>query len=453
MANSRRPSRGRRPQQKRSPQSLPANTEVEIRDLSHEGRGVARVDERTLFVEGALPGERVEVRYQKRRGKFDEGVAVDVLIPSALRTEPSCPHFSRCGGCQLQHLTIQGQVDHKQQLLLRTLQRLGKVEPECILEPIAAEPWGYRRRARLAVRYLVKEDRVELGFRQAETDQLVPIKQCPVLMAPFSDLIPSLAELIQQLSCRKRIPQIELLAADNGNAVNLHMLAELTGADRDILGAFANQYQLAIYLQTGATDTVQSLQGNTGLLSYSLPDWGLDLKFMPGSFVQVNPEVNRRLIAKAIELLDLKGSEQVLDLFCGLGNFTLPLSRLAARVVGVEGSSKAIELAEQNAAHNGVVNSEFYVADLSINPGKARWARRSYDAVVLDPPRSGAAEMISWIGQSGVSKVLYISCHPGSLARDVGELVAGYGYRLKVAGAVDMFPHTSHLESVVLLEK
>ncbi|MGS2724722.1 23S rRNA (uracil(1939)-C(5))-methyltransferase RlmD [Porticoccus sp. GXU_MW_L64] len=452
MARSPRP--GRR--QRRRPvaaQELPAPVEVDIVDLNHDGQGVCRHQGRTLFVSGALPGERVLARYRQRRGKFDLAVAQQVISPSEQRIEPGCRHFGRCGGCQLQHLDSTAQRHHKQQLLLNTLQRIGGVAPRKWLPVIAGHPWQYRRRARLAVRWLKKTGCVELGFRASGSEQLVAIGECPILAPPFDQLIQPLAELVASLDGCARVRQLELLAMDGCSAVNVHMLGQLSQRDRLRLQTFGDERQLQMYRQSGGIDTLEPVSDPAQPLSYSVAGGDLTLQVAPGSFVQVNGAVNNHLVDQALQLLQLNGSERVLDLFCGPGNFTLPLARRAGFVVAVEGSQTAIDLAAKNAAANAIDNVELHVADLSQCQRQRPWGKARYDAVLLDPPRSGAREVLPLVVASGAKSVVYVSCHPGSLARDLGVLVNDGGYQLESVAAVDMFPQTAHLEALVLLKK
>ncbi|MDM3871890.1 23S rRNA (uracil(1939)-C(5))-methyltransferase RlmD [Porticoccus sp. W117] len=452
MARSQRPGNRRR-RQAPVAQELPPPVEVDIVDLNHDGQGVCRHQGRTLFVSGALPGERVLARYRQRRGKFDVAIAQQLISPSEQRVKPGCRHFGRCGGCQLQHLDGGAQRHHKQQLLLDTLQRIGGVTPRHVLPVVADHPWQYRRRARLAVRWLKKAGCAELGFRESGSEQLVAISECPILAPPFDQLIQPLAELVASLDGRERVRQIELLAMDSGNAVNVHMLGSLSEQDRLRLQTFGWDRQLQLYRQSGGTDTLEALSEPAQSLSYRVASDDVSLQVTPGSFVQVNGAVNNKLVDQALQLLQLNGSERVLDLFCGLGNFTLPLACRADFVVGVEGSQTAIDLAGNNVTANRIDNVEFHVADLSQCQRHRPWGKARYDVVVLDPPRSGAREVLPLVTASGAGKLLYVSCHPGSLARDLGVLVNDFGYQLESVAAVDMFPQTAHLEALVLLKK
>jgi len=434
-------------------QSKPEMATVEIHDLAHDGRGVARVDGRTVFVAGALPDETVTIKYISQKGKFDQAIVTEIHQSSDYRIKPACPHFNSCGGCQLQYLEPTHQIVFKQQQMLQTLERIGKVTPKNILDPLSANPWNYRRRARLGVSYIASKNQVKLGFRQANSDKITAIEQCPILIAPFNDMMPILEALIFSLDVVRRVPQIELLVGDKGNGINWHILADINDNDRNKLLAFGDQYSLNIYIQSGGVDTIKTLTETPLTLAYNLPDYDLELEFLPNSFLQVNSKINEKLISLALDLLQLDGSEQVLDLFCGLGNFTLPLATKCIRVIGVEGNERAVYMAEKNSVRNHIENTEFYVADLASTERDRRWQNKKYDAVLLDPPRSGAVNILPMIARTGAKKIVYVSCHPGSLARDVGILVRDYGYILQSAGAVDMFPQTAHLESIVLLTK
>jgi 23S rRNA (uracil1939-C5)-methyltransferase len=426
------------------------NATVDIIDLAHDGRGVARVDGKTVFIDDALPGERVEWRRAKRGRNFDEGRLQRVLEPASDRVEPRCAHFGVCGGCVLQHLAPERQLEFKQRQLLEALTRLGKVTPEEILPPLQGGVWNYRRRARLAARWVPKKERTVLGFRERATSYIADVKRCEVLLPPVDSLIEPLSLLLTALSVRNRVPQIEVAVADNAVALVVRVLEELTAADRELLLQFARQHSVQIYIQPGGYETIAPL-GEVTPLEYRLPQFDVTVRFQPSDFVQVNGELNARMVARAIELLAPAPADRVLDLFCGLGNFSLPIARSGAHVVGVEGDAGLVARARQNAALNGIDNVEFVCGDLAqASAGDTAWARRAYDKVLLDPPRAGALEVLPVVARCGASKVLYISCHPGSLARDAGILVHEHGFTLRAAGVMDMFPHTAHVESAAL---
>ncbi|MGH8177105.1 MAG: 23S rRNA (uracil(1939)-C(5))-methyltransferase RlmD [Steroidobacter sp.] len=428
---------------------------ADVTDLSHEGRGVAHVDGKTVFIEDALPGERVEWVRFKRGRNFDEGRLERVIESSPDRVTPQCAHFGVCGGCALQHLSTTKQLEFKQQQLSEALTRIGRATPAEILPPLQAGVWNYRRRARLAARWVPKKNRTVVGFRERSAPYIADLKGCAVLRPPADKLIEPLSLLASALSVRNRLPQIEVAVADNAVALVVRVLEPLTPADRELLEQFGRDHDVRIYLQPGGYETVAPLMQNLPALEYRLPAFDLTLQFEPTDFVQVNGELNAKMIERAVELLHPSAGESVLDLFCGLGNFSLPLARSGAHIVGVEGDANLIARARANAERNGLTsNTEFFTANLADeSSAAASWAARRYEKVLLDPPRAGAKEVLSIIARSGATTVLYISCHPGSLARDAGILVHEHGYRLKAAGVMDMFPHTTHVESAALFER
>lgn len=430
----------------------PAPTETAlITDLSHEGRGVAHVDGKTVFIDQALPGEQVEWQRVKRSSNFDEGRLLRVITPSPDRVEPRCPHYLMCGGCALQHLSSEKQLEFKHKQLVDALARIGKVQPERWLEPLQAEVWNYRRRARLAARWVPKKQRALVGFRERATPYVADMQGCEVLQPPLNGMIPALSELVSSLSIRDRVPQIEAAIGDNAVALVVRILKPLTDADHTRLDAFAQQHQVQIFLQPGGYETVQPMHPGGEPLEYRLPRYELALQFLPNDFVQVNAQLNLQMIDRALELLAPTSQDRVLDLFCGLGNFSLPLARHAGQVVGVEGDEGLVARARANAERAGLDTVRFYTANLATETTKHEpWMVGGYDKVLLDPPRTGAREVLPLVAASGAHTVLYISCHPGSLARDAGILVNEHGYRLQAAGVMDMFPHTAHVESAAL---
>jgi 23S rRNA (uracil-5-)-methyltransferase RumA len=426
---------------------------AEIIDLAHDGRGVARVEGKTVFIDDALPGERVEWSRVKRGRNFDEGRLQRVLEPAADRVEPRCAHFGVCGGCVLQHLAPPRQLEFKQRQLFEALTRIGKVTPAEVLAPLQGGVWNYRRRARLAARWVPKKERTVLGFRERSTSFIADVKRCEVLMPPLDALVEPLSLLLTALSVRNRVPQIEVAIADNAVALVVRILEELTAQDRELLLQFARDHAVQIYVQPGGYETITPLSDVTSL-EYRLPQFDVTVRFQPNDFIQVNGELNAQMVARAVELLAPAAGEQVLDLFCGLGNFSLPLARNGAHVVGVEGDAGLVSRAKANAALNNIENIEFVCGDLA-QPSAvdAGWARRAYDKVLLDPPRAGAQEVLPVVARCGAKVVLYISCHPGSLARDAGILVHEHGFTLCAAGVMDMFPHTAHVESAALFTR
>lgn len=422
-----------------------------VDDLTHEGQGVARRDGKAVFIEGALPGEEVRCVYTARRSRRDEARTVEVLQAAPGRVEPRCAHFGICGGCALQHLQPSGQLAVKQRWLLDSLTHIGKVQPEQVLEPMTGPLWGYRRRARLAVKYVAKKGRTLVGFRERHSPFVADLRRCEVLDERLGGLLEPLAQLIDTLSIRDRLPQIEVAGGDEAMGLNFRVLAPPSEEDRAQLQAFGARHGFALYLQPGGPDSVQALWPEQPELSYRLPDFDLDLEFQPWHFIQVNAVINRQLVERACELLQVGPEDRVLDLFCGLGNFTLALARRAREAVGVEGDASLVGWARRNAARNGVGNAVFHAADLSGDLNDQLWARGGYERILLDPPRSGALEMMPRVAALGAQRVVYVSCHPATLARDVGELVHHYGYRLESAGVLDMFPHTAHVESMAVL--
>lgn len=419
--------------------------------LSHEGAGIVR-EGKTALVAGALPGETVRFRRLRRHRQYDEARLEAVMTPAANRVQPQCPHFEICGGCALQHLDPVSQLALKQQQLAENLERIGRLAPRRWLEPIHSPPWGYRRRARLGVKYVPRKGRVLVGFRERSSHLIAQLSRCEVLAAPIGELLEPLASLIGALSIREQLPQIEVAVGDQVAALVMRVLATPSEEDLAALRAFEIQYGVRLFLQTGGIDSVRPLSEPAVQLSYALPESGVELEFGPTDFIQINGRANRALVAAAGELLELTNGSQLLDLYCGLGNFSLALARRAATVVGVEGDAKLIERARANAHRNGIANAEFHQADLcGPDLSHVPWLKRAYSHVLLDPPRVGAREMLPAIARLAPSRMLYVSCHPATLARDLGILVHEHGFELIAAGVVDMFAHTAHVESLALL--
>jgi 23S rRNA (uracil1939-C5)-methyltransferase len=427
--------------------------EADIVDLAHDGRGVARIGGKAVFVEGALPGERVRLRVMKRRRQFDEAGLVDVQTASPDRVVPRCTHFGICGGCALQHLSPGAQVDAKQGQLLENLQRIGRVSPERVLAPLHGPEWAYRRRARLGVKYVHKKGRVLAGFREREKPYVADIQRCEILQEPFGALPRDLAALVETLSIREKIPQVEVAAGDHATALVFRVLAAPDAEDAEKISAFGAAQGVQIFLQTGGLDSVRPMHPHYPPLTYAIDAGRIIIEFGPVDFIQVNREVNASMVAAAMTLLQPAGDDSVLDLFCGLGNFTLPLARRAQRVVGVEGDSALLAKAQGNAARNGIGNAEFFKDDLFDPTQFGPWADRRYDLMLLDPPRAGACALLARLAHWRPRRLVYISCHPGSLARDAEILVHTQGFKLTLAGVMDMFPHTTHVESIAVFER
>ncbi|HLQ25808.1 MAG TPA: 23S rRNA (uracil(1939)-C(5))-methyltransferase RlmD [Acidiferrobacterales bacterium] len=431
---------------------------AQVESLNHEGQGVARVHGKAVFIRGALPGEEVQFRYFNKRKNYDTGGVVEILQPSPDRIDyPKCRYFGTCGGCSLQHLKVEAQIRAKQQTLLDNLARIGKVTPANLLPPITGPAWNYRRKARLGVRVVPKKGGVLVGFRESRSSYITNLDICETLDRRIALLLPQLRRLISKLSCPERIPQIEVAAGGREAALVFRHLQVLTREDLNLLTAFGEEHALQIYLQPAGPDSVQPLWPPTPApLSYALPDYNLELVFAPTDFIQINDPVNQRMIAQALELLDPQPHERALDLFCGLGNFSLPLARRAGSVLGVEGNALLVEKARYNAQQNAITNAEFQLTDLyAIQEAEALpWQREKFDKWLLDPPRTGALEVIKSLPQTRApARIVYISCYPATLARDSEVLVHLHGYQLHSAGVMDMFPHTNHVESIALFVK
>jgi 23S rRNA (uracil1939-C5)-methyltransferase len=426
--------------------------EADVVDLAHDGRGIARVEGKAIFIDGALPGERVRFRVIKRRRQLDEAGLVEVLSASPDRVVPACAHFGICGGCALQHLSPAAQIRAKERQLLDNLERIGRVRPERVLAPLRGPDWGYRRRARLGVKYVHKKGRVLAGFREREKPYIADIQRCEVLLEPLAALPRDLAALVETLNIREKIPQVEVAAGDTATALVFRVLERPGDEDLGKIAAFGDAQGVQIYLQEGGLDTVRPLHPHYPPLEYAVDGGAIDIEFGPVDFIQVNREVNTAMVDAALGLLMPGAQDAVLDLFCGLGNFTLPLARRALQVVGVEGDSGLVAKARLNAARNGVGNAAFFTENLFEPAQFGTWANARYDLVLLDPPRAGAAALLARMAHWSPRRVVYISCHPGSLARDAEILVHGQGFRLTCAGVMDMFPHTTHVESIAVFE-
>lgn len=432
--------------------------EVSVTDLSHDGRGVARhSDGKTLFVVGALPGERVMARLTARSRRFDEAETVEVLDPSPDRVVPRCPHFGTCAGCALQHLDETKQILVKQRVLTDNLQRIGHVSPAQVLEPLTAQSWGYRRKGRFSVRRVDNKGKTLVGFRERDPRFVADLSTCLTVIPQIGTRIEALAALVDSLAGRNDIPQIEFIAGDatadfNGVALVFRHLQPLSDDDRAALVGFAQLERFAVYLQPGGHDSVHALWPQQPALSFRLAASDIELQFRPLDFIQVNAALNDRMIARTLELLDAQPDDRVLDLFCGLGNFTLPLARVARDVVGVEGDVGLVARARDNARGNGIDNVEFHAADLAQDLAGLPWMRKGFDRLLLDPPRIGADVVLKQLPLKGLRRIVYVSCHPASLARDAGYLVNDRGWTLRSAGVMDMFPHTAHVESIAVFE-
>ena len=437
----------KRTRKKRLPEPV---SRVAIESPGHDGRGVTHLDGKAVFIDGALPGEVVSFEYLTSRRKFDEGRITGVIEASPDRVEPKCPHFGLCGGCSLQHMESGAQIKAKQQVLLDNLKHIGKVVPEEVLPPLTGPVWGYRTKGRLGVKDVIKKGRVLVGFREKRSPYVADLSRCEVLHPSVGEKFRELSELIEQLEVRARIPQIEVAVSGTTTALVFRHLDPLSETDIEKLQQFAVDYQFQVYLQPGGPDSVQPLRQEKHTLSYRLPAQDIEIQFRPTDFTQINTAINEQMIAQVLDMLALDKADNVLDLFCGLGNFTLPMARQAGAVFGVEGEVGLVNRARENALLNGIENATFHTSNLVDDHTETAWAGGGYNKVLLDPPRSGAAEVMDVLGNIGTQRIVYVSCHPGSLARDAGTLVNDKGYRLLSAGVMDMFPHTAHVESIAL---
>ncbi len=426
-----------------------------IESLDNEGRGVAHVDGKAIFIEGALPGETVEYSSYRRKPTFEQAQTVRVVKASSQRVTPGCPHFGVCGGCSMQHLEPGAQTAAKQRVLEDALWHLARLKPEAVFPPISGPAWGYRHRARLSVRHVAKKGGVLVGFHEKRSSYVAVMDCCPVLPPAISSLIPALKELVAGMSMPDRLPQIELAIGDDQRVLVLRNLEPLAAADEARLRDFADRHAVCFYLQPGGPDTAALFHPPLAApLTYRLPDFDVVLRFRPTDFTQVNHGINRMLVRRAMGLLQPAPGERIGDLFCGLGNFTLPIARLGATVVGVEGSGPLVERARANAELNGLaVRCDFHVANLFEATDESLAELGTFDKLLIDPPREGAIAVVNALRESGPRRIVYVSCSPATLARDAAVLVHQKGYVLRGAGIASMFPHTSHVESIALFER
>ena len=435
-------------------------SELPIERLSHDGRGIARHKGKTVFVEGALAGETVDIRIVKSHRRFDEAVCEAIHTPSPDRVAPACEYYLQCGGCGMQHLSLECQRDVKQSALVDQLERFGKLSDIPLQDALVDEAWGYRRKARLGVKWNRHGDLI-IGFREKGSSHLVAIQHCAVLHPEISALIPSLYDLIPELESRKTIGHLELVYSDEGCALVVRHLKDLSHKDQLIWLKWAEEHRVQLYWQKGQADSlakaslekdkVVTLSGDLlPVLSYRHDE--ITLAFQPNDFVQVNPAINRQMVDQAMEWLQPKSDDVVLDLFAGFGNFSLPLARKVASVTGIEGASNLVQRARANAELNGMKNAFFEVADLSQSFKGLSWAKTRYNVVLLDPPRTGAQAICEQMKALGAKRVLYVSCNPSTLARD-SAILTEQGYKLVRAGIMDMFPQTAHVESMALFER
>ncbi|MGZ8189264.1 MAG: 23S rRNA (uracil(1939)-C(5))-methyltransferase RlmD, partial [Methylosarcina sp.] len=405
----------RRPRKKILPETP---VQAEIESLAHDGRGVTHIDGKVIFIDDALPGETVEFVYTDSRRDFAEGKVVNVLTRSEERVEPECPHYGVCGGCSFQHVNTEAQIRIKQNLLAEQFKRIGKVEVPGFWPPLTGPHWGYRRKARMGVKYVAKKNRALVGFRERRHQYLAEIDSCRVMHPIVGTRLTALSELIAGLSIREKIPQIEVAIGDEQCVLAIRVLEPPTAADIERLRRFGHEHNISLCLQSKGPDTIEPLPGEPEVIPvYSLPDQAIEFKFRPAMFTQVNYEINRKMINRVLELLELDKNDTVLDLFCGLGNFTLPMATVAGSVTGIEGDQPLVNHAWENARHNGIGNVEFYAADLSKDIADLPWAGRKYNKILLDPSRAGASEVLHHFKKWKPERIVYVSCNPSTLAR------------------------------------
>ena len=434
---------------------MSTDNKVKIESLDQEGRGVARIEGKVIFIEGALTGEVVSYSSYRKKPSFELAQVTQIHKSSAMRVQPKCAHFGVCGGCSMQHLDARAQVAVKQRILEDSLWHIGKVRAETILRPIYGQAWGYRERARLSVRHVIKKGKTLVGFHEKRSSFVADMQHCEILVPKIARLLPLLAELVSGLSIRDRVPQIEVAVGEHVDVLVLRVMDTPSSEDETALRTFADKHGIQFWLQTGGYDTIAPFHPlDAPALSYSLPEFGITMPFAPSEFTQVNSALNRVMIGRAMRLLDPQPGERIADFFCGLGNFTLPIARSGAQVLGIEGSETLVARARQNAELNGLAgNAKFAAMNLFAITADAYFSLGRFDKLLIDPPRDGALELVKSLGgENAPLRIVYVSCNPGTLARDAAELVQR-GYVLKSAGVMNMFPHTSHVESIALFVK
>ncbi|MES1935928.1 23S rRNA (uracil(1939)-C(5))-methyltransferase RlmD [Salinisphaera hydrothermalis] len=437
---------------RRNRKKRPERGVVEITDLASNGRGVGHVDGKAIFVADTLPGEQALYQPVKVKRDYEQAEMTTLFSASPDRATPRCAHFGVCGGCILQHASPEAQVEFKQRQLLDALTRVGGVVPERVLEPLVGARWGYRRRARLGAKHVPKKGGTLVGFRERGAPFIAQLSRCEVLVPEVGTRLAELGRLIDDLSICSAIPQIEVAAGDNHIALVFRVLEDPSTVDRERLADYERATGFVIYLQPGNESTIVPLSGEPEPLYYDLPAYDARLYFQPNDFVQIHGDINRRMIDAALAQLDVGADDTVLELFSGLGNFSVPLSRAAREVITVEGEAGLVERARANAARNGATNISAHVDNLFEPAERPAWRPERADKVLLDPPRSGAAEVLGHVAATGAQRIVYCSCHPATLARDAATLVEQYGYRLTAAGVMDMFPHTAHIESMAVFD-
>ena len=426
---------------------------TQIDRLSHEARGIAVIEGKTTFIKDALPGETVRFQHIRKRGSFDEGQTVEVLSPAAERTPPVCQHFGTCGGCSLQHMQLEAQIHHKQASFANLLQHQAQTQPKDWLAPLSKTPWGYRHKARLSIRYVAKKGKVLVGFRERDGRFVSDLNECPILHPSVGNNISKISNCLFHLSARESIPQIEVAVGDGDTAIIVRHLVALSDQDLHRLCELAIDCHYRLYLQPKGPETISLHYPTAGseLMHYEMADHNLKFAFHPSQFIQINPFINQAMVNRAIEQLQLSSDDRVLDLFCGIGNFSLPIAKHCRYVVGVEGDASAVAQAVVNAQDNQLDNTEFFTANL-FEPDQQSWLTQRFDKIVIDPPRAGAKQILPYVSAWQPSIIVYISCNPATLARDTA-ILQSHGYILDKAGIMDMFPHTQHTEAMAVFKR
>lgn len=428
---------------------------AEIEGLTHEAQGVARIDNKTVFIDGALPGERVSFRYTRRKRNFDEAEMVEVLEASSDRVPPHCDYFGLCGGCSFQHLNPQRQIEYKERQLLDAFKHVGGLKIPEVIPPLESTAhWGYRTKARLGAKWVKKKNRVLVGFREKRKPFIADMTHCEILPPEVAILLPAFSSLIADLSNPDQIPQIEVAATNTINAYVIRHMFDLTAEDTAKLLAFAKEHAIAIYSQRSGPDSISLLYPESVTLKYEIAPYGVSFEFQPTDFTQVNQTINARMVSLALELLQLNANDKVLELFSGLGNFSLPIANQVEHITAFEGDKGLVERATQNAARNGIANIDFHSADLFDETDSIKkQLPDAYNKLFLDPPRSGAIQILPKVVHKNLERIVYVSCNPATLARDAKILVEELGFKLQKAGVMDMFPQTSHVESIALFTR
>ncbi len=429
---------------------------VIIESIDHEGRGIAHADGKVIFIEGALTGERVTYSTYRKKNNYEQAQVGQILKQSFMRVQPKCAHFGVCGGCSMQHLEVSAQVAVKQRVLEDNLQRIGRVKPEVMLPPIYGQAWGYRERARLSVRHVLKKGKTLVGFREKAGRYVADMQHCEILTPKIAGLLPLLGELNEKFTARDILPQIEVAVGEHVDVLVLRILQALTPSDEELIKQFADTHKVQFWTQTKGPETVVPFYPlDAPPLSYSLPEFGITMPFAPSEFTQVNSDMNRLMVSRAMRLLAPQAGERIADFFCGLGNFTLPIARSGAQVLGIEGSEALVKRARQNAAYNNLAgNTEYRAMNLFEMDEAALASLGEFDKWLVDPPRDGAIELMKSINDgTAPRRIVYVSCSPSTLARDAEVLVHEKGYTLKAAGVMNMFPQTSHVESIAVFDK